>query len=101
MRTRRLRSSVLVPKEPTRKEADEQGFTQAGGRVPFGVTDFKVNTEGSYPNAEAGTATVVNHVRVDVATGLATSPAAVPTCSVAEFGDTEVAPGTGFYHAPT
>ncbi len=88
------------PKEPTHKEAAEQGFTQAGGRVPNGVTDFKVNTKGSYPNAEPEGAPV-NHVRVDVASGLATAPAAVPTCAVAEFGDTEPLPGTGFYPAPT
>ena len=37
------------PKEPTAKEEEEkkEGFTQAGGRVPFGITDFKVKTEGT------------------------------------------------------
>ncbi len=94
------------PKEPTRQEAIEQGFVQAGGRVPFGVTDFKVNTEGvakpeeGVPNAKPQ-GDPVNHVRVDVASGLATSPAAVPTCSLKEFGEKEVAPGTGLYPAPT
>ncbi len=88
------------PKEPTHKEAAEQGFTQAGGRVPNGVTDFKINTTGSYPNAKPE-GEPVDHVRVDVASGLATAPAAVPTCAMAEFGATEPLPGTGFYPAPT
>ena len=88
------------PKEPTKAEAEESGFTQAGGHVPYGITDFKVNTEGTYPNekpsglAEGG---VITHIRTDVASGLATSPAAVPQCTMAEFG-TEVLPG--FYTAP-
>ena len=34
------------PNEPSKEEAEEQAFTQAGGHVPFGITDFKVNTEG-------------------------------------------------------
>jgi hypothetical protein len=87
------------PKEPTAAEARTQGFTQAGGRVPFGVTDFKVNTTGAYPKAVPDGAPV-SKVRVDVAAGLATSPAAVPTCSLAEFGATEALPKSGLYTAP-
>ena len=88
-----------IPKEPTRKEALEQGFLQAGGRVPYGVTDFKVKTEGTYPN-EAPSGSPVTHVRVDVASGLATAPAAVPPCE--EFGK-ELILGpthTGLFSAP-
>src|SRR6185437_5190698 len=37
-------------KEPkgkiTVEEAEEEGFTQAGGRVPFGITDFIVANVG-------------------------------------------------------
>src|SRR5947209_8752651 len=33
----------------TVEEAEEEGFTQAGGRVPFGVTDFLVSNVGKYP----------------------------------------------------
>jgi hypothetical protein len=90
----RPKAKISVP------EAEAEGFTQAGGRVPFGVTHFEVAHTGEYPNAVPnGT---VNHVRVDVATSLATSPAAVPMCSMAEFGETEVpVPGTGLYPAPT
>ena len=90
---------VWVPKEPTHKEAVEQGFLQAGGRVPFGVTDFKVNTEGTYPN-ENPSGAPVTHVRVDVASGLATAPVAVPGCE--EFGK-ELVLGethTGLFSAP-
>src|SRR5262245_912776 len=35
-----------VTKEPTKSEAEAEGFVQAGGRVPFGVTDFKMKTDG-------------------------------------------------------
>jgi hypothetical protein len=86
----------IVNKEVTVEEAHEQGFTEAGGRVPNGVTDFKVKTVGALPD-EAPTA-IVNHVRVDVAPGLATAPAAVPMCSEAEFGNKEAFPG--FYEEP-
>lgn len=83
--------------EVTVAEAHEQGFTEAGGRVPNGVTDFEVKTVGSYPHA-APTG-IVNHVRVDVATGLATAPIAVHQCSTTEFNEHEFAPGTGLYTA--
>ncbi len=90
-----------IPKaEVTVAEAHEQGFTVAGGRVPFGVTDFKVKTEGTYPNAKPEGGVAVNHVRVDVATGLATAPDAVPTCSAKEFGEAEAIPTTGLYTKP-
>jgi hypothetical protein len=75
-------------KEPkakvTVKEAEEEGFTQAGGRVPFGITDFQVSSVGKYPEKipTAGT----EHIRTDVAPGLATNPFAVERCSLAEFG---------------
>jgi hypothetical protein len=86
-----------VPKEPTtKKEAEEEGaYTRAGGRVPFGITDFKVKTEGEL---EKGTAKpvggAVTFIRTDVAPGLATNPTAVPQCSKEAFGGTEVGPST-------
>jgi hypothetical protein len=92
-----------VPKEPSKKEAEESGYTQAGGHVPFGVTDFKVTTVVTgkpLPTTEAPTA-IIKHLRTDVAPGLATSPAAVPQCSGAEFGETESLPHTGFFPAST
>jgi hypothetical protein len=87
------------PKEPTEAEALAQGELQAGGRVPFGVTDFKVTTTGPF-SKEVPTGKV-SHIRTDVAPGLATAPTAVPQCSEAEFGTTEVIPGTGFFTEPT
>ena len=80
-------------------EAKTEGFTQAAGRVPYGITDFEVAHTGGYPNAVPNA--TVNHVRVDVAPGLATAPVAVPMCSGAEFGETEAVAGTGLYLAPT
>jgi hypothetical protein len=81
--------------EISAKEAHEEGFTQAGGRVPFGVTDFKVLTTGSYPDKVP--TSIVTHLRTDVAPGLATNPFAVPQCSLANFGTTEVSPESGAY----
>src|ERR1035437_7328148 len=93
--------------EVTVKEAEKEGFTQAGGRVPFGVTDFKIATfeegspavsPGKYPT-EVPTS-LVTHLRTDVAPGLATNPFAVAQCTAANFGTTEAVPGSGFYSAP-
>lgn len=86
--------TYVEPKTPTPEEAEAQGFLQAGGRVPFGVTDFKVGTTGSLPFAKP--TSVVEHLRTDVAAGLATNPFAVPFCG--NFG-TQV-PGTDFFTAP-
>jgi hypothetical protein len=92
-----------IPKEPNLAEAEAAGYTQAGGRVPFGVTDFKVNTEGELAKGEQKPIGVVEKIRTDVAAGLATSPAAVPQCSMSEFGEPgtekELA-GTNFFFAP-
>ncbi|HEY2283899.1 MAG TPA: hypothetical protein VGH60_10160 [Solirubrobacteraceae bacterium] len=71
-------------------------FTQAAGHPLAGVTAFKVNTEGTFPNeAPAGVATggIVTHVRTDVGVGVSTNPEAVAKCSFEEFNNTEVAPG--------
>jgi hypothetical protein len=90
------------PKEPDQEEAEEQGYTQAGGHVPFGITDFKVNTEGDLTKGEQKPVEgkAVSHIRTDVAPGLATSPAAVPQCEREDFGEKEEIPGTGFYPKP-
>ena len=78
------------------EKAEKEGFTQAGGHPNFGITDFTVNAAGTFPNAVPEE--IVNHVRTDVAPGLATSPQAVPKCSFEEFGK-EIAPG--LFTAPT
>jgi len=86
------KAKVSVP------EAEAEGFTQAGGRVPFGITDFQIatfeegkpeTTPGSYPKKVP--TSVVTHLRTDVAPGLATNPFAVPQCSLANFGDAQYA----------
>jgi hypothetical protein len=84
--------------EPTLPQSEAEGYRQAAGRVPYGITDFIVTHIGSYAKGEAVPTGVVTHVRVDVAPGLATSPAAVPQCSVADFSGVEAAPG--FYTEP-
>src|SRR5258708_23874939 len=93
------KAKITVP------EAEAEGFTQAGGRVPFGITDFQV---ASIPGTEypekiptAGT----EHIPTDVAPRLAPNPFAVPMCSPTAF---EARPppasplrGSGLYDAPT
>ncbi len=95
-----LAPGVGFPKEPTEAEALTQGFTQAAGHVPFGVTDFKLTSTGVFP--EAVPTGVVSHIRTDVAPGLATSPAAVPQCTEEEFGNKEFNPvaAPGLYPPP-
>jgi len=88
---------TTFPTEPSLSEA----YTQAAGHPPWGITTFKVNTEGAFPHAvPAGILTdgPVTHVRTDVAPGVSTNPTAVPLCTEAEFG-TSV--GEGVFLAPT
>jgi hypothetical protein len=92
----------VVPKEPSTAEAEAEGYRQAAGHPPFGITYFKVNTEGAYPHAApVGLAEgkIVTHVRTDVGLGVSTNPEAMAKCSLAEFGETEAIPDTGFYFA--
>jgi hypothetical protein len=93
-----------VPKEPNLEETEKQGYTQAGGHVPYGVTDFKVTTVGSLLEDNQVPTGIVTHIRTDVAPGLATSPNATAQCSMKAFDasakEEEAIPGTGFYPAP-
>src|SRR5438132_12273546 len=76
------------------EKAHEEGYAVAGGHPPFGITDFRVNTEaGGKPEGAP-----VTHIRVDVAPGLSTDPQAVPECKPEEFGK-EV--GAGVFTPPT
>jgi hypothetical protein len=91
-----------IPKEPSEAEAKEQGYTQAAGHPPFGITDFKVTTSGELPNeVPLG---VIKHVRTDVGPGVSTNPEAVPKCTMKQFDasekEEEAIPGTGFYPKP-
>jgi hypothetical protein len=90
----------------TEGEAKAEGFTEAGGRVPYGVTDFKMLTLPEYEGKPAKYSTdnvvptsIVTHIRTDVAPGLATNPFAVERCTKAEFGE-ETIPGSTFFTEP-
>src|SRR5579863_7624724 len=75
------------------EKAEKEGYTQAAGHPPYGVTEFKVATAGKAPK-EVPLA-LVTHVRTDVGPGVSTNPEAMEKCSFAEFGETEALPGTG------
>ncbi len=87
-------------------KAEKEGYTQAAGHPPYGVSEFKVDTyeiqKASPPFIPAAFAPtgLVTHVRTDVGTGVSANPEAVEKCSLADFGETEVIPETGFYTAP-
>jgi hypothetical protein len=85
----------FLPKEPTKAQTEAVGYTQAAGHPPYGITAFKVDTVGAFPNAVP--TGIVTHVRTDVSPGVSTNPTAVPLCSTKEFGEA-VAPG--FYPEP-
>ncbi len=79
-----------------KEKAEKEGFTQAGGHPPFGVTDFTINhSKAGVPEG------IVSHIRTDVAPGVSTNPEGVGKCSMAEFGAEELAPGTGVFPEPT
>ena len=55
-------------KKPSLAESEAQGYTQAGGHVPFGITDFKITHHGrTFPNRSGRR--IVTHIRTDVALG--------------------------------
>ncbi len=99
-----IKLKYSYPKEPNTTEAREAGYTQAAGHPAVGITAFKVNTEGTFPNeAPAGIAAggVVTHVRTDVAPGVSTNPEAVEQCSFKDFGEEPaLLKGSGLYPAP-
>lgn len=70
--------------DPSEETAKEQGFLEAGGAVPYGVTDFKLNTiplgGGVIAPAESA-----EYLRTDVAAGVVTDPQATSKCSMADF----------------
>jgi len=95
-----LTGPYAFPKEPTVAEARTEGYNQAAGHPAWGITSFKVNTEGTLPNeVPAGLATTgpVKRVRTDVGPGVSTNPEAVPLCTMAQYGEKEAIPSTGFY----
>jgi hypothetical protein len=89
-------------KEGDVKEAEEEGYVQSGGFVPYGVTDFKVNKVEASPGLFVPVESIKN-LRVDVAPGVVTNPEAVEKCSVKSFTGVEVEPvhEPGVFSAPT
>ena len=84
------------------QKAREEGYTQAGGHPPFGVTDFTLKTEEikqTLPGQLAPTGYLRN-LRTDVAPGVSTNPEALPKCSVPNFTSTLVEPKKGLYLPP-
>ncbi len=88
------------PKTPA--EAEATGFQQAGGWVPYGVTDFKLKTVGPLPEGIPGNPGAgVKALRTDVAPGVVTNPEAVPKCSLKSFEGTLAEPTHHFYTEPS
>lgn len=98
------------PKAPSETQAKTEGFLQAGGRVPFGVTTFKVSTEGAagkeYPEGTVTAGEITNpaglpvHIRTDVAPGLATNPFAPERCTMGKFNNKAGEVGKGAFLEP-
>jgi hypothetical protein len=89
------------PEEELAK-AEAEGYSQAAGHPPFGITDFKlkrVPIPELVPGQFAPEGSLKN-LRVDVAPGVATNPEAVAKCSVPDFTSTLVEPKKGLYLEP-
>jgi hypothetical protein len=88
--------------EPDEAKEATEGFREAGGKVPFGVTDFRLKSvevpeelNGKIPGQFVPDGSVQN-LRVDVAPGVVTNPQAVTRCSINDFTSTQVAAGVFF-----
>jgi hypothetical protein len=66
----------------TEASPSEWFFTQAAGHPDFGITDFRLNQTGGFPNRPDGSA---KEVRVDLPAGLGVNPEATPQCTVAQL----------------
>jgi hypothetical protein len=88
------------PENPTLPESEAQAYRQAGGYVPYGITDITFNS------VRVGSASIpegrVKKIRVDVGPGVVTNPFAVPRCSTQDFTSEEApVPGSGFFAEST
>jgi hypothetical protein len=85
-------------------KAETEGYSQASGHPPFGVTDFKLNRHQvqAVPFPAFAPEGNLKNLRIDVAPGVSTNPEAVAKCSLANFTGTaiEVAPGVHAFPAP-
>lgn len=64
----------------TDPDVETSYFQQAGGRPPFGVTDFSFATD-----ADGEPIGSVKTIRVDIPAGLTPDPVAIPTCTDAQL----------------
>jgi hypothetical protein len=85
-------------------KAQAEGYSQAAGHPPFGITDFKLKRVEASPGffvPEGFPGGSLKNMRVDVAPGVSTNPeVAVPKCPVPEFTSTLVEPEKHLYLAP-
>ncbi len=88
-----------VPPAEEKEKAELEGFTQAAGHPPFGITDFKLKRVEAEPGLFVPEGNLKN-LRVDVAPGVSTNPEAVAKCSVAEFTGTLLEPVKHIYSTP-
>ena len=67
-------------------------YTQAGGHPPLGITTFEMNHRpsglGQEPEGN------LRNIRVDIPSGLASNPEALPRCPIAEFNANKCPPDT-------
>jgi hypothetical protein len=90
-----------------KEKAEEEGYTQAAGHPPFGVTDFKIKSHviQLVPFEARAPEGSVKNLRLDVAPGVSTNPEAVPKCPVTKEGfigtELEPVPGLHAFTAPT
>ncbi|HTA15322.1 MAG TPA: hypothetical protein VK781_10755 [Solirubrobacteraceae bacterium] len=82
-----------------KKKAEEEGYSQAAGHPPFGITDFKLNRVEAQPGLFVPQENLKS-LRIDVAPGVSTNPEAVAKCTVADFTGTEVEPVKHIFTEP-
>jgi hypothetical protein len=94
-------NKAATPAEEKAK-AEAEGYSQAAGHPPFGVTDFKLNRKQiqTVPFPAFAPAGNLKSLRIDVAPGVSTNPEAVAKCSVENFTSTEVEPVKHIFLAP-
>src|SRR5207245_3248239 len=85
--------------EGEKAKAEAEGYNTAGGHPNWGVSDFTVNTVEVKPGVFAPSGGIVTHVREDVSPSFSTNPQVAEKCTLAQFGEKEAIPGTGFYAA--
>jgi hypothetical protein len=87
-----------TPQEELEK-ARAEGYTQASGHPPFGITDFVIKSHviQTVPFEARAPEGSTKNIRVDVAPGVSTNPEAVKKCSVANFTGTELEPAPGLH----